>query len=67
MKNETTNYKVKYAVMEIERTINDKGISRTYAYYIPAKCYVTSKEETYLNSGETKVIYNVVFITPDFK
>ena len=65
MKNETTNYKVKYAVMEIERTINDKGISRTYAYYIPAKCYVTSKEEIYLNSGKTKVIYNVVFITPD--
>ncbi len=66
MKNETTNYKVKYAVMEINRTINDKGISRTYAYYIPAKCYVIAKKERYLSTGEIKIFYDVVFITPSY-
>lgn len=65
MKNETTNYKVKYAIMEINRIISNSGFNKNYTYYIPAKCYVTSKEEIYLNSGKTKVIYNVVFITPD--
>ena len=65
MKNETTNYKVKYAVMEINRIISNSEFNKNYTYYIPAKCYVTTKEEIYLNSGETKIIYNVVFITPD--
>lgn len=65
MKNETINYKVKYAVMEINRIISNSGSNKNYTYYIPAKCYVISKEEIYLNSGKTKVIYNVVFITPD--
>lgn len=65
MKNEPTNYKVKYAIMEINRIISNSGSNKNYTYYIPAKCYVTSKEEIYLSSGETKIIYNVVFITPD--
>lgn len=65
MKNEPTNYKVKYAIMEINRIISNPGSNKNYTYYIPAKCYVTTKEEIYLNSGETKTIYNVVFITPD--
>lgn len=65
MKNDTSNYKVKYAIMEINRTISSSGVSKNYKYFIPAKCYVTSKKETYLNNRETKIIYNVVFITPD--
>ena len=65
MKNDTLNYKVKYAIMEINRTISSSGVSKNYKYYIPAKCYVTSKKETYLNNGVRNIIYNVVFITPD--
>ncbi len=66
MKNKTTNYKVKYAIMKIERTIDNDGIYRNYIYYIPAKCYVIAKKERYLSTGEIKKLYDIVFITPSY-
>lgn len=65
MKNKTTNYKVKYAIMKIERTLDNDGVYKNYTYYIPAKCYVIAKKERYLSTGEIKIFYDVVFITPD--
>ena len=64
MKNKTTNYKVKYAIMKIERTLDNDGIYRNCTYYIPAKCYVIAKKERYLSTGEIKKLYDIVFITP---
>lgn len=66
MKNKTTNYKVKYAIMKIERTLDNDGIYRNYIYYIPAKCYVIAKKERYLSTGEIKKLYDIVFITPSY-
>lgn len=66
MKNKTTNYKVKYAIMKIERTLDNDGIYRNYTYYIPAKCYVIAKKERYLSTGEIKKLYDIVFITPSY-
>ena len=66
MKNKTTNYKVKYAIMKIERTLDNGGIYRNYTYYIPAKCYVIAKKERYLSTGEIKKLYDIVFITPSY-
>lgn len=66
MKNKTTNYKVKYAIMKIERTFDNDGVYRNYTYYIPAKCYVITKKERYLSTGEIKIFYDVVFITPSY-
>lgn len=45
MKNKTTNYKVKYAIMKIERTLDNDGVYKNYIYYIPAKCYVIAKKK----------------------
>lgn len=66
MKNKTTNYKVKYAIMKIERTLDNDGVSKNYTYYIPAKCYVIAKKERYLSTGEIKKLYDIVFITPSY-
>lgn len=66
MKNKTTNYKVKYAIMKIERTLDNNGVYRSYTYYIPAKCYVIAKKERYLSTGEIKIFYDVVFITANY-
>lgn len=66
MKTKTTNYKVKYAIMKIERTLDNDGIYRNYTYYIPAKCYVIAKKERYLSTGEIKKLYDIVFITPSY-
>lgn len=66
MKNKTTNYKVKYAIMKIERTLDNDGIYKNYTYYIPAKCYVIAKKERYLSTGEIKKLYDIVFITPSY-
>lgn len=66
MKNKTTNYKVKYAIMKIERTLDNDGIYRNYTYYIPAKCYVIAKKERYLSTGEIKKLYDIAFITPSY-
>lgn len=66
MKNKTTNYKVKYAIMKIERTLDNDGVYRNYTYYIPVKCYVIAKKERYLSTGEIKIFYDVVFITPSY-
>ena len=66
MKNKTTNYKVKYTNMKIERTLDNDGIYRNYTYYIPAKCYVIAKKERYLSTGEIKKLYDIVFITPSY-
>lgn len=66
MKNKTTNYKVKYAIMKIERTLDNDGIYRNCTYYIPAKCYVIAKKERYLSTGEIKKLYDIVFITPSY-
>lgn len=66
MNNKTTNYKVKYAIMKIERTLDNDGIYRNYTYYIPAKCYVIAKKERYLSTGEIKKLYDIVFITPSY-
>ena len=66
MKNKTTNYKVKYAIMKIERTLDNDGIYRNYTYYIPAKCYVIAKKERYLSTGEIKKLYDIVFITTSY-
>ena len=66
MKNKTTNYKVKYAIMKIERALDNDGIYRNYTYYIPAKCYVIAKKERYLSTGEIKKLYDIVFITPSY-
>lgn len=66
MKNKTTNYKVKYAIMKIERTLANDGIYRNCTYYIPAKCYVIAKKERYLSTGEIKKLYDIVFITPSY-
>lgn len=66
MKNKTTNYKVKYAIMKIERTLDNDCIYRNYTYYIPAKCYVIAKKERYLSTGEIKKLYDIVFITPSY-
>lgn len=49
MKNKTTNYKVKYAIMKIERPFDNDGVYKNYTYYIPAKCYVIAKKERYLS------------------
>ena len=59
MNNKTTNYKVKYAIMKIERTLDNDGIYRNYTYYIPAKCYVIAKKERYLSTGEIKKLYDI--------
>lgn len=66
MKNKTTNYKVKYAIMKIERTLDNDGIYRNYIYYIPTKCYVIAKKERYLSTGEIQKLYDIVFITPSY-
>ena len=66
MKNKTINYKVKYAIMKIERTLDNDGVSKNYTYYIPAKCYVIAKKERYLSTGEIKKLYDIVFITPSY-
>ena len=66
MKNKTTNYKVKYAIMKIERTLDNDGIYRNCTYYIPAKCYVIAKKERYLSTGEIKKLYDIVFINPSY-
>lgn len=66
MKNKTTNYKVKYAIMKIERTLDNDGVYKNYTYYIPAKCYVIAKKEKYLSTGEIKKLYDIVFITPSY-
>lgn len=66
MKNKTTNYKVKYAIMKIERTFDNDGVYRNCTYYIPAKCYVIAKKERYLSTGEIKKLYDIVFITPSY-
>ena len=66
MNNKTTNYKVKYAIMKIERTLDNDGIYRNCTYYIPAKCYVIAKKERYLSTGEIKKLYDIVFITPGY-
>ena len=66
MKNKTTNYKVKYAIMKIERTLDNDGIYRNCTYYIPSKCYVIAKKERYLSTGEIKKLYDIVFITPSY-
>ena len=66
MKNKTTNYKVKYAIMKIERTFDNDGVYKNYTYYIPAKCYVIAKKERYLSTGEIKKLYDIVFIIPSY-
>ena len=66
MKNKTINYKVKYAIMKIERTLDNDGVYKNYTYYIPAKCYVIAKKEKYLSTGEIKKLYDIVFITPSY-
>lgn len=66
MKNKTINYKVKYAIMKIERTLDNDGVYKNYTYYIPAKCYVIAKKERYLSTGEIKKLYDIVFITPSY-
>lgn len=66
MKNKTTNYKVKYAIMKIERTLDNDGVYKNYTYYIPAKCYVIAKKERYLSTGEIEKLYDIVFITPSY-
>ena len=66
MKNKTINYKVKYAIMKIERTFDNDGVYKNYTYYIPAKCYVIAKKERYLSTGEIKKLYDIVFIIPSY-
>ena len=66
MKKKRINYKVKYAIMKIERTLDNDGVSKNYTYYIPAKCYVIAKKERYLSTGEIKKLYDIVFITPSY-